>query len=168
MASYPSNVQCRICRVELPKCTQRRTLVPPSISTKETSEFFTKLVAPCLSSHSDERVNACKPCYNKIEKTLKALSSVKATIGELRQSMLLPPADIQLQVKFPEIEADGRPGSALRNPASPPPSKKPRLRGTMVKSKRSLSFDSPSQTEDATRAEFQEAGTQTPEVKVSR
>lgn len=92
-------------------------------------------------------------------------------INELRVNLSLPPANIQLQVRFPELVDSQQTIATEQNPTqesvNPPPSKKPRrLRGTVVKSKRSLSFDSPGQTKIAT-AEVSDAVTQTPEIKVS-
>ena len=86
-------VLCLFCRTELPKSSQQRIIIPASTSIQPIDEFLSDFVTPALGETSrsnresdphGEKVRTCKPCFNKLEKGLKGLDTVKEAIDEFR------------------------------------------------------------------------------------
>ena len=70
-------VLCLFCRAELPKSSQR------GITILHQHRFKTSRSDRESDLHG-EKVRTCKPSFNKLEKGLKGLDTVKETIDEIR------------------------------------------------------------------------------------
>ena len=127
--------------------------------------YITPSLTVCSNAPAD-KVYTCKPRFNKLEKGPNALDTLKNIIDETRASLSLQPATIQFTVIIPKPTKGLATLVAVNMPdfSHLPPPKKPCR--TLAKSKRSLTFDSPLQAPSSATVS-QDAGTQTPEVKVS-